>query len=45
MGSFEEDLESFVQDFLDGKVEPAIKSEPLPESNGNLFVDVVALNY
>lgn len=26
-------LEAFVNDFLDGKLKPYLKSEPIPESN------------
>ena len=28
-----ENLEKFVNDFLDGKVKPYLKSEPVPEDN------------
>ncbi|KZF22369.1 prolyl 4-hydroxylase, beta polypeptide [Xylona heveae TC161] len=35
----------FVQDFVDGKVEPSIKSEPIPEKQEGPVVTVVAHNY
>ena len=28
-----ENLEKFVNDFLDGKIKPYLKSEPIPEDN------------
>jgi protein disulfide-isomerase A1 len=40
----EKDIGTFVDDFLAGKVEPSIKSEPIPESQGPVNV-VVAKNY
>ena len=43
--SLEDQLEGFVQDFLDGKLQPTIKSEPISENNDRSLVDVVALNY
>jgi protein disulfide-isomerase A1 len=41
----EDELEGFVQNFLDGNLQPTIKSEPVPENNECPLVDVVALNY
>uniref|UniRef100_A0A0N5BWA7 Protein disulfide-isomerase n=1 Tax=Strongyloides papillosus TaxID=174720 RepID=A0A0N5BWA7_STREA len=35
-----ENLKNFVQSVLDGKVEPYMKSEPVPETQGNLKVAV-----
>jgi len=35
----------FVQDFVDGKVEPSIKSEPIPETQEGPVQIVVAKNY
>jgi protein disulfide-isomerase A1 len=35
----------FVQDFVDGKVEPSIKSEPIPETQDGPVQIVVAKNY
>lgn len=41
----EESIAKFVDDFVAGKIEPSIKSEPIPEDNeGPVFV-VVAKNY
>jgi protein disulfide-isomerase A1 len=40
----EKDIGTFVDDFLAGKVEPSIKSEPIPESQGPVSV-IVAKNY
>ena len=28
-----DNLEKFINDFLDGKIEPYLKSEPIPEDN------------
>lgn len=39
------DIGSFVDDFLAGKVEPSIKSEPIPESNDGPVKTIVAHNY
>lgn len=39
------DIGSFVDDFVEGKVEPSIKSEPLPESQDGPVTIVVAKNY
>ncbi|KAJ2878553.1 protein disulfide-isomerase precursor [Coemansia asiatica] len=37
----EQDIEDFVKDFIDNKIEPSYKSEPVPESNdGDVFVMV-----
>ncbi|KAH7095051.1 thioredoxin-like domain-containing protein [Paraphoma chrysanthemicola] len=41
----EKEIGTFVQDFLDGKVDPSIKSEPIPESNDGPVKVVVAKNY
>jgi len=41
----EKDIGTFVEDFLAGKVEPSIKSEPIPESNDGPVSVVVAKNY
>ena len=41
----EKDVGAFVQDFVDGKIEPSIKSEPIPESQEGPVVVVVAHNY
>jgi len=39
------DIGSFVDDFLAGKVDPSIKSEPIPESNDGPVKTIVAHNY
>jgi protein disulfide-isomerase A1 len=39
------DIEKFVQDFADGKLEASIKSEPLPETQDGPVHVVVAHNY
>ena len=41
----ESDVSKFVQDFVDGKVEPSIKSEPVPEKQEGPVQIVVAHNY
>jgi protein disulfide-isomerase A1 len=41
----EKDIGSFVDDFLAGKVEPSIKSEPIPETQEGPVTVVVAKNY
>ena len=41
----EKDIGTFVEDFLAGKVEPSIKSEPIPESNDGPVKVIVAKNY
>ncbi|KAF2219990.1 protein disulfide-isomerase [Elsinoe ampelina] len=38
-------IEKFVNDFVTGKIEPSIKSEPIPESNDGPVTVVVAKNY
>ncbi|KAH8815005.1 thioredoxin-like domain-containing protein [Xylogone sp. PMI_703] len=38
-------ISKFVQDFADGKVEPSIKSEPIPENQDGPVTIVVAKNY
>lgn len=40
-----EEIGKFVQDFVDGKVEPSIKSEPIPEKQDGPVQVVVAHNY
>ncbi|EEP80838.1 protein disulfide-isomerase [Uncinocarpus reesii 1704] len=40
-----EDISQFVQDVLDGKIEPSIKSEPIPESQEGPVTVVVARSY
>ncbi|KAK0745921.1 protein disulfide-isomerase precursor [Schizothecium vesticola] len=40
-----EDIKAFVDDFVSGKVEPSIKSEPIPESNDGPVKVIVAKNY
>lgn len=39
------DIEKFAKDFVDGKLEPSIKSEEIPESNDGPVTVVVAKNY
>ncbi|KAF1934983.1 protein disulfide-isomerase [Clathrospora elynae] len=39
------DIGKFVDDFLAGKVEPSVKSEPIPESNDGPVATIVAHNY
>ena len=41
----EAEIGSFVQDFVAGKVEPSIKSEPIPEKQEGPVTIVVAHNY
>jgi protein disulfide-isomerase A1 len=41
----EKDIGKFVEDFLAGKVDPSIKSEPIPESNDGPVTVIVAKNY
>ena len=38
-------IDKFVQDFVDGKVEPSIKSEPIPEKQEGPVQIIVAKNY
>ena len=40
-----EEISKFIKDVLDGKVEPSIKSEPIPESQEGPVTVVVGLNY
>lgn len=40
-----ENFEKFVQDFVDGKLEPHLKSEPVPESNDGPVKVAVAQNF
>lgn len=39
------DIAQFVQDVIDGKIEPSIKSEPIPESQDGPVTVVVAHTY
>lgn len=39
------DVSEFVQDVLDGKIEPSIKSEPIPETQDEPVTVVVAHSY
>lgn len=39
------DIGSFVEDFVAGKVEPSIKSDPIPESNDGPVTVIVAKTY
>ncbi|KAL8827196.1 MAG: hypothetical protein Q9170_007110 [Blastenia crenularia] len=41
----EKDIGAFVQSFVDGKVEPSVKSEPVPEKQEGPVQVVVAHNY
>lgn len=41
----EKDIKAFVDDFVAGKIEPSIKSEPIPESNDGPVAVVVAKTY
>ncbi|KAI4178301.1 MAG: hypothetical protein L6R41_008445 [Letrouitia leprolyta] len=41
----EKDIGTFVQDFVDGKIEPSVKSEPIPEKQEGPVQVVVAHNY
>ncbi|EER28208.1 protein disulfide-isomerase precursor [Coccidioides posadasii str. Silveira] len=41
----EKDISQFVQDVLDGKIEPSIKSEPVPESQEGPVTVVVGHSY
>jgi len=38
-------IKAFVDDFVSGKVEPSIKSEPIPEKNDEPVTVIVAKNY
>jgi len=40
-----DDISAFVQNFVDGKVDPSIKSEPVPEKQEGPVQIVVANNY
>ncbi|KAL9107039.1 MAG: hypothetical protein Q9227_007985 [Pyrenula ochraceoflavens] len=40
-----DDIAAFVQDFVDGKIEPSIKSEPIPEKQEGPVTVVVAHSY
>jgi protein disulfide-isomerase A1 len=40
-----DDISEFVQNFVDGKVDPSIKSEPIPEKQEGPVQVVVANNY
>lgn len=41
----QKDIKQFVEDFVSGKVEPSIKSEPIPETQEGAVTVVVAKNY
>lgn len=41
----EKEIGTFVEEFLAGKVEPSIKSEPIPEKNDDPVKIIVAKNY
>lgn len=41
----QKDIKEFVDDFVAGKIEPSVKSEPIPESNDGPVTVVVAKNY
>ncbi|KAF3762450.1 hypothetical protein M406DRAFT_99052 [Cryphonectria parasitica EP155] len=41
----EADIKQFVDDFVSGKIEPSIKSEPIPENNDGPVTVVVAKTY
>ena len=38
-------VSAFVEDFVEGKLSPSIKSEPVPEKQENTVLKVVAHNY
>lgn len=40
-----DDISAFVQDFVDGKIAPSVKSEPIPEKQEGSVKVVVAHNY
>jgi len=40
-----DDIKAFVDNFVAGKVEPSVKSEPIPESNDGPVATIVAKNY
>ncbi|KAL8785122.1 MAG: hypothetical protein Q9195_008768 [Heterodermia aff. obscurata] len=40
-----DDISAFVQDFVDGKIAPSVKSEPIPEKQDGSVKVVVAHNY
>ena len=42
---FEHALEDFVQDYVGGKLQPTVKSEPIPPKSDDVLIKVVALNY
>ena len=44
-GSFHDALKGFVQDYLKGKLQPTIKSEPIPGKCKDALIKVVGLNY
>ena len=44
-GLFEDSVKSFVQDYLGDKLQPTIKSEPIPGKSEGALVKVVGLNY
>ena len=40
-----DDIKAFVDDFVAGKIEPSVKSEPIPEKNEDPVTVIVAKNY
>jgi protein disulfide-isomerase A1 len=40
-----QDLDKFVENFINGKLKPTIKSEPVPEMQKSPLVEVVTLSY
>jgi protein disulfide-isomerase A1 len=41
----EEHVGEFIQDYVDGKIEPSVKSEPIPEKQEGPVTVIVAKNY
>lgn len=41
----EQDLDKFVESFINGKLKPTIKLEPVPEMQKSPIIEVVALSY
>jgi protein disulfide-isomerase A1 len=41
----EKHVSQFVQDYVDGKIEPSVKSEPIPEKQEGPVTVIVAKNY
>jgi protein disulfide-isomerase A1 len=42
---FGDAINEFIQDYLNGMLQPTIKSEPVPDNSKNTLVKVVGLNY